>query len=229
MGPPLNPLQLCKDRGFEHSVFISYPHEISDRGGEIVVKIAAALRESYRNYPGADTAGVYFDERLKPGYKWNQTLRKNLARSAVTLVILVPTYFSSEYCSLEWGITEKLEPYRVPDDADYTAFISICLVPADELYPPTQVEAVQFAKEFEDLIVWGRDVETHPNWRKLIEELRKLIFERLKQICAKKDVTRWDEELDLALKLPSYQFVWQEDPLPSGPGFPTLSAVEKKL
>jgi hypothetical protein len=227
---PPNALQLCSDRGFSYSVFISWPHEISDRGREIVSKLVAALGESYRNFPGNKDAGIFFDERLETGYRWNQALRRNLCRSALTLVILVPTYFASEYCSLEWGITEKLEPFRIPGGADYTSFISIRLVPVDELNPPAQVAAVQFAKEFEDLLVWGRDVETHPNWRKTIEELRQLVFKRIKQICAtNRDAPQWDQEEKIAQALTNYEFTWPQDPPPTpDPSFPKLRAVEKK-
>lgn len=226
---PLNALQLCSQRGFKHSVFISYPHRISERGAEIVHKIAKALEDSYQDFPGADQAGVYIDTRLRSGYTWNPALRRNLCRSVVTLVILVPNYFASDYCSLEWGITEQLKPGRIPTGSDETPFILIRLVPEGELSPPSQVAAIQFEKEFDDLMVWGWAVETHPNWLALIRELRTLVFDRIKVICAaNREAAQWDAEEKLALELEKFEFKWTDEDLAADTAFPALTAVEKK-
>jgi hypothetical protein len=190
----------------------------------------AALRDSYRIFPGHKEADVFWDERLEPGYRWDPTLRRKLCRSAITLVILVPTYFASEYCSLEWGITERLSSERIPKDLDYTSFISIRLVPHEELNPPAQVGTIQLSEEFEKLMVWGREIKTHPKWLKMVMELRKLVFDRITQICkVDRDPSQWIKEEKLALEFESYEFTWPPDPPQPDPSFPKLHAVEKKL
>jgi hypothetical protein len=230
MPPPPNPLQLCASRGFSYSVFVSWPHKISQRGREIVGKLVKGLEDSYENFPGSDKAGVFFDDRLVPGYKWNETLRRKLCRSAVTLVVLVPSYFESSYCALEWGITEKLEASRIPAGSEYTAFISLGLFSAEELNPPTQVSAIQFAKEFAELIVFGQKVEDHPRWLDMIESLRRLVFDRIKAICAQgRDNDLWQREEEAALGLQAYEFTWPSDPMAADLPFPQLRAVERKL
>ncbi|HXU82126.1 MAG TPA: toll/interleukin-1 receptor domain-containing protein, partial [Polyangia bacterium] len=204
---PPGPLELCEERGFRYAVFISWTHESNPWTSEIVSKIARALDESFRNYIRGSQARVFLDsQRLEAGYRWDRQIRLSACRSAVTIAILIPTYFDSEYCKIEWGIAAALEALRVPAGTSQTCIIPLQLVQSDELIAPDQVKAVQFRKEFEDLLVWGRDVETHPDWRNLINRLRRSVFDHISSICL---TTRdWQREEQIALTVGPFPFSW---------------------
>ncbi|HLK36143.1 MAG TPA: toll/interleukin-1 receptor domain-containing protein [Polyangiaceae bacterium] len=221
----LGPLELCEQSGFLHAVYVSWPHDISSRGREIVTKLASSLEDSFRGFPGMPRPRVYLDEqRLQPGDGWDKELRHRLARSAVTLVLLVPTYFGSEYCRIEWGITADLETRRIPpgEQKRRTCRVNLALVRKEELNAPLEVEAIQFSERFEKLRVWGRRVDTHPSWRKLVEDLRVLIFERISLVCTTS--RNWPEEERIAMDRKPHEFKWK--PLPSAPAFPIMKSVE---
>jgi len=211
-----------------HAVFFSWPHSSSRRTEEIVSTLASDLEDSFRDFPGIQQPRVFFDRtRLLAGYKWDEQLRYSLARSAVTVVILVPTYFFSDYCPIEWAIASKLGPAWLPANERRTCVLPLQLVSQDELEPPEQVGAVQFVKEFEELLVWGDKVRSHPSWNKLVEELRRLIFELLKEICATE--RNWAEEEAVAKTCGPCEFTW---PPPAAAlaqaAFPHMKSVEPR-
>jgi len=224
---PLRPLKLCDSQGFTYAAFISWPHALSERGMEIVEELARSLEDSFRTHIDDGRPRVFFDkDRMKAGYKWADILRRSVCRSVVVIPILVPTYFDSEYCSIEWGIAEALGRRRLPAVGGHTAFIPITLVPMEELVPPSEVGSVQFEKDFEDLIVWGDEVKTHPKWRKLIENLRKLIFDQIRIVCA--NPRNWEEEEQLAQQQSGARFSWPQLPDLAPAPFPSMKAVESK-
>lgn len=226
--PSPGPLQLCEQHGFAHAVYISWPHDISDRARQIVLKIYSSLESSFRNFPGLRGKTVFIDEkRLNAGFAWDPQLRSRLARSAVTLVVLVPKYFYSEYCAIEWGITADLEARRIPKHEQRTCFIPIPLFPVDELDPPSEVGAIQFVREFEQLLVYGRRVENHPSWNRLIENLRRLVFDVIRAVCATE--RDWEADERVARLRTPFEFTWKKPPPPSqAPPFPTMRSVERR-
>jgi hypothetical protein len=88
----------CSALGYEHHVFISWPHQIEKRGADFVRALAEGLSDRFRTYGGGS---VYWDDRLKAGYRWDDALRRNLCRSAAVISIILPTFFQSHYCSID--------------------------------------------------------------------------------------------------------------------------------
>ena len=223
---PLGTLQLCEQHGFRHAVFISWPHEISRRGRDIVNKLAISLQESFQDYPGLKGDGVFLDSnRLAVGYQWDKELRFRLARSAVTVAILVPTYFSSDYCAIEWGITTDLQALRMQNPRR-TCFIPIQLI-SEPPGPPLEVGAIQFEREFAAVFVSGRNFETNSRWRVLVQSIKDQVFDAIREIC--KTTRDWPREEAIAAARDSFEFTWRAslEPQPD-PTFPTMKSVEHR-
>jgi hypothetical protein len=222
--PPPGPLQLCTAAGFDFPVFISWPHLIRDRGAEIVRALSAALENRFRDEGGAK---VFLDvARIKPGFRWEDVVRGSLCRSVVTVVFLVRTYFDSEYCRIEWAISEKLAELRLNRATQRSTIIPISLT--RNLLLPKEVSSLQFDSEFQELLVYGRDVTQHEKWNQLVDELAQLIYELIEEVCVgERD---WPREEEIARTTGPKRFSWREAqgsgaPRPK-PLFPKLS-VEK--
>jgi hypothetical protein len=209
--PPPGPLQLCELRGFKFPVFISWPHKMQSRGAEIVHALASALENRFRD---EGCAPVFFDnERLKPSYIWDETLRISACRSAVTIVFLLRTYFLSEYCCTEWAICEELAKRRVAANKHRLPIIPILM--AKNVPLPREVGKIQFEDDFQQLLVYGRDPTTHDKWNLLVEGIVEQVFELIADVCeTERD---WATEEQLALNAKPKRFTW---PVQSGSGAP---------
>jgi hypothetical protein len=218
--PPPGPLQACTERGFKYPVFISWPHQMRDRGVEIVRALAAGLENRFRDDGGAE---VFLDtERIKPSYVWNETLRIGICRSAVTIVFLLRTYFQSEFCCTEWAITEELARLRIARDKHRVPIIPVML--AKNVPLPREVGQIQFEDDFQQLLVYGRDPTTHDKWHKLIEDIAQQIFELIEDVCeTERD---WPEEEKIAMAAGPRKFTWAVPVAKPRAIFPSIS-VEK--
>ena len=222
---PPGPLQKCRSAGFQHAAFISWPHQIQSRGGEIISALQKALEDRFKDEGGAS---VFLDQtRFKPSYRWDDKLRQGLCRSPVTIAFLLRTYFESEYCRLEWAISESLERLRVSEEIGESLIIPIAL---SKTFPlPAEVKSIQYEKAFLEILSSGRDLSKHEGWPLLIDALAERIMELIELVCqSERD---WDKEEALARTTQSKRFTWPPPALPSeGPSirstFPRL-VVEK--
>ncbi|MBV8544778.1 MAG: toll/interleukin-1 receptor domain-containing protein, partial [Acidobacteria bacterium] len=94
----------------EFSSYISYPH-----GNGIIKDFVEELRhhltkriESY-----ISLKPFYDDERLGPGYRFNDMLSRSLCRSISMIVVYVPEYESRPYCLRELAAMEALQRRRL--------------------------------------------------------------------------------------------------------------------
>ena len=200
--PPPGPLQLCRMAGFEFPVFISWPHMIQARGEEIVRAVTRALENRFQDDGGAS---VFLDvERIKPGYVWDEAVRSSLCRSAVTVVFLVRTYFFSDFCRTEWAISEALSAQRLAENRKRSTIIPILL--ARGLPLPREVEKLQFLDEFQELLVYGRDLTSHEKWPGIVDGLAQQIYSLIEEVCqSERD---WRNEELLATEARPKRFSW---------------------
>jgi hypothetical protein len=226
---PPGPLQLCRLCGFEYPVFISWPHKIQSRGSEIVAALATALENRFQDEGGAP---VLLDaQRNKPGFRWDAKLRKGICRSVVTIAFLVRTYFESEYCRVEWAISETLEKSRLASDADQSVIIPVVL--SKNVPLPREVKAIQYyMNEFQELLASGKDVTTHEKWPVLVEAIVERVFEIIALVCQTE--RNWSDEEQIAQHMTPKRFTWPPPPtelrhhVSAGSMFPRL-AVEKSV
>jgi hypothetical protein len=218
--PPPGPLELCKLAGFSYPVFISWPHQIQDRGREIVEAVSRGLENRFQDDGGAQ---VFLDTgRVKPGYQWDEVIRTSLCRSAVTIVFLVRSYFNSEYCRTEWAISEALSALRLNGDRARSAIIPVVLSRGMPL--PREVSVIQFDRAFQELLVFGRDVTQHEKWRQLVDEMTESIYELLERLS--QGTRDWRSEEQLAREAVPKRFTW---PTQVGSGAPRPKAAFPRL
>ncbi len=191
-----SPLETLRDYGYENHAFISWTHDIEKRGYEIVQELYSALTDKLKNHIRGG-GKIYLDKkRLKNGFKLDVALRQSLCKSALTIVILTPTYFQSDYCLIEWAITEKLLNPRLPDDKpSETCFIHIAF--SKHLILPKEISSIRYEKDFLPIITYAKNFKTHPKWNSLIDRITDDIIRICSEI-SRTDKPDWKEELKTA-------------------------------
>ena len=98
----------------KHACFISYPHGQT----RLEYLFLRALKQALEGYLSPYNLGieceiVYYDEeRLKPGYRYNEALAQAICESACMVVIFSEKYESREYCLREFMAMEQIEEKR---------------------------------------------------------------------------------------------------------------------
>src|SRR6478752_1334671 len=104
--------QRARGLGYEHLLFVSWPHTIESGGVRLVSALKESVEDRLRTEGIVPTAAsphaVFLDKTLDPNEKWEPKIRSALCRSVATLVVVAPTYFQSDWCALEWAITAAL-------------------------------------------------------------------------------------------------------------------------
>ena len=205
-----SPLQQILKYGYENHAFISWPHSIEERGKKIVNELQRALEDKMKNEIRGG-GKVFLDiVHLEVGYKWEEFIPIKLCRSAVLIVILVPVYFQSDYCLIEWAITEKLQGFRLPASNSYeTCFIYI-LLRRNNIYLPEEINKIQFNEDFSALMTYRKNFTSSSKWLRLIDEL----FNNIKRICESICETgqptdeEWKHDEDIARTTSAKQFTF---------------------
>lgn len=93
----------------KYSCFISYPHGqdiIRDFIEQLTVELQKRI-DFYLNYP------PYYDQqRLKPGFLYNEALGTAICESVCMIVVYIPKYERSSYCLREFAAMEQVERQR---------------------------------------------------------------------------------------------------------------------
>lgn len=96
-----------------YSCFISYRHPASAGGREekVINHVVRALKDHIEMY--THEHGVYFDQdRLKPGYQYDERLARAICHSACMVVVFWPSYLESDYCQKEIHAMLEIEDRR---------------------------------------------------------------------------------------------------------------------
>jgi len=94
----------------EHACFISYCHGQKELMTRFIDELKHALESSIEPYLDEE---VYIDvERLGPGYRYNEALAQAICRSVCMVTVLMPKYFSHDYCLRELAAMKRLEEQR---------------------------------------------------------------------------------------------------------------------
>src|SRR5262245_6762046 len=95
---------------FQYSCFISYCHGQHDLVRAFLDQFKAALKNELDTLLDEE---IYVDEeRLKPGYKYNEALAQAICQSACMVVIYSPRYERHDYCIREFRGMVRLEESR---------------------------------------------------------------------------------------------------------------------
>lgn len=95
-----------------YSCFISYCHGEGELMRRFIEDLTAALKTYLDPYFDQDEQ-IYIDqERLRPGYLYNEALATALCQSACMVVVYVPKYERHAYCRREFEAMERIEARR---------------------------------------------------------------------------------------------------------------------
>jgi hypothetical protein len=98
-----------------HACFISYRHPARPGTGSLEEKLIQTTRKALQDYiePYTHDHKVFFDEeRLRPGYQYNEILATAICQSACMIILYWPSYEESHYCLKEMKTMLALEKFR---------------------------------------------------------------------------------------------------------------------
>lgn len=204
---PPNCFRQLRERGYRFHAFISWPNSIQEQGRKIVEQLYDSLVDRFRNYGGGE---VFLDrKRLVTGSAWDPELRTCLCRSGITIAILVPSYFESEYCLTEWHITERLQKSRLPEASSETCFVPLVLKEGIAL--PEELKRLVYDTSFGKMLSYGRDPRKHPKWHAAVDALVARIENALKLMCQEGvRAPDWTADESLAKQMGPKDFTWLE-------------------
>lgn len=85
-----------------HACFISYRHpcEVDNREAKIIEHVRKAIADHVQMETHEHK--VFFDQqRLVPGYQYDESLAEAICRSACMVIVYWPSYLESDYCKKE--------------------------------------------------------------------------------------------------------------------------------
>lgn len=213
---PREPLEQLLEREYEWAVFISWPEKLERRFGQFVEDLAHALEDRFENEgggrvcwerPAGEIAGTT-----------DQISRRRLCRSAVMLAVLLPTYFHSDRCAVEWAIAHHILNRRIWASGDSRG----CLLPLSLCEPtdsfPIEANGLTALDGFRKAAAYSRRLKSYPKWYKLIEALADDI-RRVAVLLCEAEPCDWASQEEEAQRMPPFAFTWPEHdeprPLPT--------------
>jgi hypothetical protein len=95
---------------FQYSCFISYHHGQGDLMKRFIDELEETLQSSLEPYLREQ---VFIDQdRLLPGYRYNEALARAICQSVCMIVVYSPIYERSSYCLREFTAMQLLEARR---------------------------------------------------------------------------------------------------------------------
>jgi TIR domain len=159
---------------FQYSCFISYRHLES----ELQVRVVNDLYKALCNELNVQlSCKVYLDEqRLRPGYRFNEALADALCRSVCLIVVFSPTYFDEEntYCTREWLGMLRLQQLRMnllsAEAQRAMGFIIPIVIRGTKRLPRFIRDQIQYYN-FEDFLLCQPEMSKHEGYAKEIKKI----------------------------------------------------------
>jgi TIR domain-containing protein len=166
---------------FKYSCFISYCHGQYDLTKGFIDQLKIALKAELDAYLDEE---VYIDEeRLKPGYQYNEELAQAICQSVCMVVVYSPRYERHEYCVREFEGMEALEALRVKALGDKSADGRRCIIPIvlrgeDDL--PARIKAQKHYADFSKFSLTGTDILHNEFYVGEIRKIATVIYQQYK-------------------------------------------------
>lgn len=215
--------------GYEHLLFVSWPHMIESGGERLVWALKESVEDRLRTEGIVPTAtiphAVFLDKpALDPNEKWEPKIRSALCRSVATLVVVAPTYFQSRWCALEWAITTALGKRRQLSDAE-TLFLLLPFYRGDiKEIIPAEVGELNFLKAFDRKRLLRSRNFKGPAWDDFVDQLV-VEMRRITRTLVLRGPRDW--EGDSKVVFGTGPIVWTPRPVPVT--FPTFMVEGKKV
>lgn len=167
---------------FKYACFVSYCHGQYDLLKGFMDQLKAALKAELE--PLLDESVYIDEERLKPGYRYNEALATAICESICMIVVYSPTYERHEYCLREFEGMERLETQRRRllglEENDPRGFIiPIVLRGFDQL--PDRIKKRTQCVDFSRFSLAMPDILRNPLYVEKIQEIAKVIHEQYQQ------------------------------------------------
>lgn len=206
------------DSGFQYACFISYCHGQGELMRRFIDDLKAALYSSIEPYMDQ---GVYIDEdRLRPGYDFNEALAEALCKSVCMVVVYSPRYDRHPYCHREFRAMEQLERqrYALLGAPQQKHRLIIPIVVRGARFAPPVIKSIQYC-DFSKYTTAGPSITSHPEYIAEIDRIAGYVYERYQEfeplagdLCtgcidfalpAEDDLPPWRDHLDRPAQPPS--------------------------
>jgi hypothetical protein len=164
---------------FKYACFVSYCHGQHELVKSFIDQLKEALNAELDTLLDEE---VYVDEeRLAPGYRYNEALAKAICQSVCMIVVYTPRYERHEYCVREFEAMELLEKRRrerlgsLLEDAK--GFIIPIVFRGDNDLPPRIRQRLHFA-DFSRFTLATPEIKRNPEYLDEIGQIARLINEQ---------------------------------------------------
>jgi hypothetical protein len=156
---------------FKYACFVSYCHGQYALVKGFIDQFKTALKAELEPFLDEE---VFIDEdRLKPGFKYDEALAQAICQSACMIVVYSPRYERSEYCVREYEAMSRLEEIRrslLGKADDGRGFIiPVILRGGDDV--PARISQHRHYSDFSRFTLATPNLITNPEY---VEEIRKI-------------------------------------------------------
>jgi hypothetical protein len=165
---------------FKYSCFISYCHGQQDLMKIFIDQLKRALKAELE--PLLDEEVYIDDERLKPGYLYNEALATAICQSVCMIVVYSPRYERHLYCRREFAGMENLEQGRrqmLGRVAPPRGFIIPVIFRGEADLPPRITQGRHYA-DFSQFTLATTDISRHPEYAAEVRKIAQVIYEHYK-------------------------------------------------
>jgi hypothetical protein len=171
---------------FKYSCFISYCHGQHELMQQFMKELTDALKAYVEPWVGAP---VFIDEeRLKPGYLFNEALAEALCHSVCMIVVYSPSYEDRPYCLREYAAMEALQEKRFRMMGRTICGDQGMIIPiifrGKEFIPPKLKSLIHYAN-FSKFTLAETGIKNNPPYIKEIEDIATHIYQ------LHSDLRRW--------------------------------------
>lgn len=160
----------------KYSCFISYCHGQHELMQQFIKELTEALKSYIEPYL---VEPVYIDEdRLKPGYLFNEALAEALCQSVCMIVVYSPTYEDRPYCLREYAAMEELQAKRSKMMGRMTGRERGMIIPIvfrGEEFIPAKLKSLIHYADFSKFTLAETGIKNSPPYIKQIEDIAKYI------------------------------------------------------
>lgn len=163
---------------FKYSCFISYCHGQHDVLKGFIAQLKTALKAELEMLLDEE---VYVDEeRLRPGYLYNEELASAICQSICMVVVYIPKYGRHDYCLREFEGMELLGRQRralLGPAGDKQDFIIPVILRGDEAVPD-RIKARSHYANFARFSLGAQDIIRNPQYDQEVRKIAQVIYER---------------------------------------------------
>jgi hypothetical protein len=171
---------------FEYTCFVSYRHLDSPQARNFQKKFLEALKGQMAVLN--QNIKFFIDEqRLEPGYLFNEAIAEALCSSACMIVLFTPEYFSKDktYCAREYRAMTGLEEKRLPDLNNRKLGLIIPIVIAGGNKLPDEIKNLRNFHDFSDYSLVPPDIIRNRKFNQRVAVIAAAInglFQKLSQL-----------------------------------------------